>query len=174
MEYDEALKLRNGNCVTIWGLDGFQDSRLEALFRQKSRSELYQAFHRSRAYIDGGIRKILVFTEVPIPQVAVEGFIGTHGDMFSALDALIQSGGEATVADVADSMMRNSPTLTIKRDSLITRIKRDSREMNGVRGWLCEATGTIYTPGRSGVPGVFTRCPGSQSTEHIPPGLSPV
>lgn len=172
MEYDEALKLRNGNCLTIWGLDGYQDSRLEKLFRQKSRSELYQAFHRSRAYLEGGIGKILVFTDVPIPHVVVDGFIGTHGDMFSALDSLIQSRGEATVADVADLVMRNKPTLTIKRESLITRIKRDAQGKNGLTGWLCEATGTIYTPGKSGVPGVFTRCPGSQSEEHILPALS--
>ena len=144
--YDEPLQLRNGHQVTVKQIDGYEDDRLEALYRQKSRSELYQAFHRSRAYIEGGVKEILVFTQIPVPHAVVDSFIGMDGGIFDALECLLRAHGEATNTAVADAVLDSNSSASLTRDSLIKRITRAAQDDDGRRSWLCEATGT--TPAR--------------------------
>ena len=155
--YDEPLQLRNGHQVTVKQIDGYEDDRLEALYRQKSRSELYQAFHRSRAYIEGGVKEILVFTQIPVPHAVVDSFIGMDGDIFDALECLLRAHGEATNTAVADAVLDSNSSASLTRDSLIKRITRAAQDDDGRRSWLCEATGTVFEPGRSKKePGLFS------------------
>ena len=84
----DVSNLKNGNSVKVKELIfGFEDFRLHNLYLQKSRWEFYQAFHRSRVYLRGDDEEVIIlaFTDVPVPDVVVEGFIGNHGVVFAAL-----------------------------------------------------------------------------------------
>lgn len=158
--FDDDLHLRNGYKVKVEGIRGYQDDRLHRLYLQKSRWELYQAFHRSRPLLrgdSGGVTEVLVFTDVPIHGVPVDGFLDIEGKIFSCLERLLKENGKAPVQEVADALLDSQSGLswTGSRDSLVRRIKREVE-----RGWLCEATGSTYVVGRSKTePGTFWTAP---------------
>ncbi len=157
------LKMRNGNSVTVRKIGGYKDDRLQRLKDQKSKFELYQAFHRSRAYLrplDGQSVDILVFTDIPIPEVEVDGFMGFEGLLFSALEARLTDQDVVTIRQVVSDLLASTgeDDSTTSRDRWRTRINTAVEQMDRDAGWLCEATGTSYVAGTSkGNPGRFVR-----------------
>ena len=146
-----TMVLRNGYSLTVEDIERYEDERLQAVFDNKSSAEFYQAFHRARPYLETGIKEILVFTAMPVPDIIVDGFLGVQGEMFDALQTLIEATGIGKVTDMADyvfSHRRTRPSST-KRESLIRLIVRNS-------DWLEEVTGTTFALGASrAAPGAF-------------------
>ena len=64
--WDSHLVLRNGRKLAVQNIFGYKDARLQALLLQKSRSELYQAFHRARPLVKTRVREVLILTDVVI------------------------------------------------------------------------------------------------------------
>ena len=148
--FDRSMQLRNGHTLLIPGIPGYADSRLQALYEQKSLSELYQAFHRARPYAQSSVREVLVFTDVPINGVPVDGFFGREGAVFATLSRLLEEGTDvvtlpALVTAVLQGGMEGTG-LTLDRW-----IRRNS-------DWLAQAVGAWFVGGSGGGnPGVFRK-----------------
>lgn len=148
---DDWLELLNCHKVKVRGIRGYQDDRLHRLHLQKSRWELYQAFHRSRPLLkgeDGGVTEVLVFTDVPITGVPVVGFIGREGKVFDTLSMLLAASlplpdgsRELDKARLVDMVLARHPGLWPTRDALDRWIRR-------APPWLQEATGSKYEAGK--------------------------
>ena len=152
--HSDPIRLRNGNSVAVSkSLWGYEDHRLNAMLMQKSRSELYQALHRSRPFAPAtSVREVLMFTDVPVPGVPVDTFFGRDGRMFDCLDKLLGECDErVTVSQLVDSYrgVCGPHDDVVKRDSQIKWIKRNAP-------WLSEATNSVFLSGEGkGQPGVF-------------------
>jgi len=152
--YSDRIRLRKGNSVTVSkSLFGYKDARLNAMLMQKSRSELYQALHRSRPFAPAtSVREVLMFTDVPVPGVPVDTFFGRDGRMFDCLDKLLSECDEGvTLLQLVDSYrgVCGPQDDVANRDSQIKWIKRNA-------DWLSEATNSVFVPGRAkGQPGMF-------------------
>ena len=135
---------------SLWG---YKDARLNAMLMQKSRSELYQALHRSRPFAPAtSVREVLMFTDVPVPGVPVDTFFGRDGRMFDCLDKLLSECYEGvTLLQLVDSYRAvcGPQDDVALRDSQIRWTKRNAP-------WLSEATNSVFVPGRGkGQPGLF-------------------
>ena len=152
--YSDRIRLRNGSSVAVSkSLFGYKDAHLNAMLMQKSRSELYQALHRSRPFAPAtSVREVLMFTDVPVPGVPVDTFFGRDGRMFDCLDKLLSECYEGvTLLHLVDSYrgVCGPQDDVANRDSQLRWIKRNAP-------WLSEATNSVFVPGRAkGQPGVF-------------------
>ncbi len=150
--YPDRLHLRNGHSVTIaHELFGYKDPRLQALLRQKSRAELYQALHRARPFAPTtSVREILLFTDVPVPGLPVDTFFSRDGRLFDYLwEHLIGGDGEVTVPELVDGFLAaGHESDGANRDSLMRWVKRNAH-------WIMEATGTQFVPGINTRAGIF-------------------
>lgn len=159
--FDDVIKLRNGNEVKVKGIMGYANDGLNRLYLQKSRWELYQAFHRARPYLKGdsdSVTEVLVFTNVPIPDIEVDGFLGTDGPLFACLEKLLKENSEVTITELEDALLAFEEDSSQRaRTRVKARIKRAAVSKGGEeKGWLCQATGTTFIPGTSKTkPGKF-------------------
>ena len=147
------MRLRGGQTFTIQNIRGYKDNRLQALYRQKSVSELYQAFHRARPYGPAtSVKEVLLFTDVPVEGVPVDGFFGVgrttgrsgrHGRAFDTLSGLLdEHGGEVAVPQLVDAIMSTFPEEETSRTAVYGWVRREA----SVR-WLTRSTGAEYVPG---------------------------
>ena len=151
LPFDDKLEMRSGRSLAIEKIPGNKDDRLHSLYLQKSRWELYQAFHRSRPLIKdeaGGATEVLIFTNVPIRGVKIDGFLDREGRMFDTLTSLfqkapVQADGsrKVTKTDLVDAILAAHPNLC-GRDTL----DRDIRRKHEL---LESATGSEYVGGKS-------------------------
>jgi len=124
---------------------------LQALLRQKSRAELYQALHRARPFAPTtSVREILLFTDVPVPGLPVDTFFSRDGRLFDYLwEHLIGGDGEVTVPELVDGFLAaGHESDGANRDSLMRWVKRNAH-------WIMEATGTQFVPGINTRAGIF-------------------
>lgn len=161
MRFDDVLQLRDGGTANVDGLFGYADDRLHRLYLQKSRWELYQAFHRSRPLISGESedqKDVLVFTNVPVPGVEIKGFLDKEGKVMDTLnrqlgESAISQGNyqQITNKDLVDVVLDDHPALWTTKDALNRWIRRESI-------WLASATRSEYVSGNGrGSPGLFRR-----------------
>ena len=143
--FDRQMQLRNGHTLPITDIRGYADSRLQALYEQKSVSELYQALHRARPYAQSGVREILVFTDVPI-----DSFFGREGIVFDILSRLLaETNGPVTLPVLLDELKQNG--MEIKRATMDRWVRRNS-------GWMATAIGAWFVEGSGGGnPGTFRK-----------------
>jgi hypothetical protein len=149
--YSDRIRLRNGHSIPLAKmLFGYSDPRLQALLRQTSREELYQAFHRGRPFAPKtSVQEVLLFTDVPVPGVPVDTFFGRDGGMFDCLTDLLGD-GDVTVPQLVDAFTAVCGPDGATRESLLKWVRGKNS------AWLAEATGTEFVPGRGkGHPGVF-------------------
>ena len=148
--FDRSMQLRNGQSLLIPGIPGYADSRLQSLYEQKSLSELYQAFHRARPYAQSNVREVLVFTDVPIDGVPVDGFFGREGAVFATLSRLLEEGnGMVTLPALVTAVLQGGSEVTGL--TLNKWIRRSS-------DWLAQAAGAWFVGGSGGGnPGVFRK-----------------
>ncbi len=157
------LMLRNGHNLTVPELFDHQDTRLSALYWQKSHWELYQAFHRSRAYVRDKPIDVLVLTDVPIEGVKVDGFLGKEGAVFDALEWLLGQQEQVTIPQLVDRVFESGGLegTEAERGNLRKWIVRPETKNYE---WLAQATGTGYVPGTSKkLPGAFHALKGGTS-----------
>ena len=126
--FELPMQLRSGQSLSVNGIRGYEDERLRALYRQKSVSELYQAFHRARPYGTTKVKEVLVFTDVPIDGVPVDSFLskGRHDRVFDTLSGLLeQCGGVVTVPKHVDNVMDNYSQSESNRKAVDTWVRRE-------------------------------------------------
>jgi hypothetical protein len=155
--FAREMMLRNGRIVNIDKITGYGDPRLQALYEQKSLSELYQAFHRARPYGPStSVKEVLLFTDIPVEGVPVDGFFceGRHGRAFDILDHLLDEGeGKVTGPQLVDAIKDARPDLEPSRKAVDTWVRRQASV-----SWLTQATGCEFIHGTSkSNPNLFRR-----------------
>lgn len=144
--YTARMELRNGQTLEITKpLFGYKDQRLHGLLLNKSLSELYQAFHRARPFgLSTSVKEVLLFTDVPVPGVLVDGFIGREGKVLETLRKLLSS-AEVTADGVK----------VVEKDHLVDEIEEQypglwptipalDRWIRRASPWLQAVTATEY------------------------------
>jgi hypothetical protein len=145
------IELRNGRALEL-GKDirGYADPRLHALYKQKSLSELYQAFHRARPYGTTQVKEVLVFSDVPVEGVPVDGFLGQEGKMLQVLTDLLEASDIVSKNQIVDVVQSRFPHAWNTTQALDKAVMRHSL-------WLHGAVGAWYIEGGSHNPGRFIR-----------------
>ena len=140
------MELRNGQSLKVTKIRGYADPRLHALYEQKSLSELYQAFHRARPFGDTRVKEVLVFTDVPVKGVPVDGFLGREGRVFDILLELHEEqGGIVELPILADAVIETHPNIAPNRGALDKWIRRNA-------DWLSAASNSEYVKGTKLIP----------------------
>ena len=99
----EWLSMRDGSKMPV-EVSGYRDDeRLQAYFRQKCQSELYQAVHRIRPHLVGqdDERFMLIYTNMPIPGVKVDGLL--KSEEAEAMDERSEAAVEVIEEQVAQN-----------------------------------------------------------------------
>lgn len=148
--FNLPMHLRNGQTLPITRIPGYADPRLQALYKQKSVSELYQAFHRARPYAQTNVREVLVFTDVPIDGVPVDSFFGREGIVFDMLTRLLEEGNaQVTLPVLLDRLLQGG--MDVKRPTLDKWVRRNTDWLaQAVRAWFIDGSG-------GGNPGAFRK-----------------
>ena len=148
--FERPMQLRNGQTLPITSIPGYADTRLQALYEQKSLSELYQALHRARPYAETNVREVLVFTDVPIDGVPVDGFFGREGKVFDMLSQLLQgTDGQVSLPVLLDALIQQG--MDVSRNTLDKWVRRNAP-------WLAQAAGVWHIAGSSSSsPGAFRK-----------------
>ena len=96
------------------------------------------------------MREVLVFTDVPIDGVPVDGFFGREGAVFATLSRLLEEGtGLVTLPALVTAVLQGGMEVTGL--TLDRWIRRNS-------DWLAQAVGAWFSEGRGGGnPGVFRK-----------------
>ena len=146
--FAREMELRNGQKLNIEKIPGYADERLQALYEQKSLSEVYQAFHRARPYaLSTSVKEVLMFTDVPVEGVPVDGFFceGRHGRAFDILTRLFDEGdGEVAAPELAGAIQEANP----EREPSLNAVKGWVRKPATVQ-WLTKAIGCEFIEGNS-------------------------
>ena len=157
--FDVPLNLRNGNSVVVEDIRGYKDRRMHALYLQKSRWELYQAFHRSRPLLKeaaGGVTDVLVFTDVPIPGVLVDRFMGREGKVLQVLTQRLGVNAVVSKAELVDGFMTIVPGESNTSGALDRWVRHHSP-------WLAVAAGAWYIDGKGSKSGLFIKSSANES-----------
>ena len=137
--FNMVMKLRNDRTFTIDGIPGYKDSRLQALYEQKSVSELYQAFHRARPYGKTKVREVLLFTDVPVEDVPVDSFLEREGRLLDSLRDLVNGQGRATLRQLRKAVWESHSQDWSSRENI--RMWTDRH-----LPWIVTASGTDWAP----------------------------
>jgi len=122
-DYDTlSLKNRGSVDVKVGGYHG--DTRLNTYFRQKCQIELYQALHRCRPHQFQAVKpkEILIYTNMPIPGVHIDGALGWPGRYATTLGKLLSKSTECSVPDLARAVIEpeeefNTVEIRIRRNT---------------------------------------------------------
>ena len=144
-EFEQHLALRNGRSLLVSGIPGYADLRLQALYQKKSLSELYRSIHRARPFGTTSVKEVLVFTDVPIEGVPVDGFFERHGRVFDTLTwLLLETGGDVTVPQLVDAVLNTYQQFESSQPAVDAWVRRPRNAT-----WLADATGAEYVLGKS-------------------------
>jgi hypothetical protein len=120
------LKMRDGRDVPVKGWR-YLDSRMQAYWVQKSPHELYQALHRCRPHRVGPDERkdVLVYTNMPIPGVVVDGFLGWEGRCVRALEEILANKSMCSAPELARHILDENE----KFNTVEMRIRRDAGKL---------------------------------------------
>lgn len=99
----ETYTLRSGTEVPAPYKGYYGDDRAQAYFRQKTQLEVIQALHRCRPLRmePDQCKEIMIYTDLPLPGVPIDGFLGTWGLVIDALRSGCADDVKMRVTDVA-------------------------------------------------------------------------
>lgn len=125
-EIIEYLIMRDDRKIPV-KIRGYKDPRLQAYFRQKCQMELYQAIHRCRPLriAPDESRDILIYTNMPIPEVKIDGFLGWEGKAIEELQKLLQGAEQVSAPDLARELLQEGQ----KENSIERRIRRSAKKI---------------------------------------------
>lgn len=156
-EQELSLNMRDGSMHPV-RVGGYWNEPVYSYYRQKCQYGLYQALHRIRPYIPkDDDRYIYIFTNMPVPDVLVEGVIQTQQGQ------RIDDMGERAVEAIQDALAERSEATVPEIAQVITLEGENQRSNerwiadggNGER--LARAAGAVFERGRGRRPGRFMR-----------------
>ena len=128
----ESLVLKSGGEITVKVGGYYSDSRLQDYFKQKCQYELYQAIHRCRPLRTKPNQKqsILVYTNIPIPEVPVDNALGWLGRYAERLRLLMTESEACSVPHLARLVRQDDKFNTVEIS--IRRHPKELAELAGV------------------------------------------